>query len=111
MSRRSWKRASSTPTASRRKSGGPCRVANWFPDMAKVLVVEDNPDNMVLAVFLLRSAGHTVLSATNAETGLTLARNEQPQLIVMDIQLPAMDGLEATALLKQDDATRAIPVI
>ena len=52
-----------------------------------------------------------MLSATDAEAGLTLARDEQPDLILMDIQLPGMDGLEATALLKQDDATRAIPVI
>ena len=79
--------------------------------MATVLVVEDNPANMTLAVFLLESAGHTVLSATNAEAGLTLAREEQPDLILMDIQLPGMDGLEATRLLKQDDATRGIPVI
>ena len=79
--------------------------------MAKVLIVEDNPANMTLATFLLESAGHTVLSATDAEAGLTLARDEQPDLILMDIQLPGMDGLEATALLKQDDATRAIPVI
>jgi two-component system cell cycle response regulator DivK len=79
--------------------------------MAKVLIVEDNPANMALAVFLLESAGHTVLSATDAEAGLTLARDEQPNLILMDIQLPGMDGLEATALLKRDDATRAIPVI
>ncbi len=77
----------------------------------RVLVVEDNPANMTLAIFLLESAGHTVLSATDAEAGLTLARAEQPDLILMDIQLPGMDGLEATALLKQDDATRAIPVI
>ena len=79
--------------------------------MAKILVVEDNPDNMTFAVFLLQSAGHTVLSATDAEAGLTLARDEQPDLILMDIQLAGMDGLEATALLKRDDATRAIPVI
>ena len=79
--------------------------------MATVLVVEDNPTNMTLAVFLLESAGHTVLSATDAEAGLTLARDEQPDLILMDIQLPGMDGLQATALLKRDDATRAIPVI
>ncbi len=79
--------------------------------MAKVLIVEDNPTNMTLAVFLLKSAGHTVLSATDAEAGLTLARDEQPDLILMDIQLPGMDGLEATELLKQDGATRAIPVI
>jgi two-component system cell cycle response regulator DivK len=79
--------------------------------MAKVLIVEDNPANMTLAVFLLQLAGHAVLSATDAEAGLTLARDEQPNLILMDIQLPGMDGLEATALLKRDDATRAIPVI
>ena len=79
--------------------------------MAKILIVEDNPDNMSLVVFLLQSAGHTVLTAMDAEAGLTLARDEQPNLILMDIQLPGMDGLEATALLKLDEATRAIPVI
>ncbi len=79
--------------------------------MAKVLVVEDNIANMTLAIFLLQSAGHTVLSATDAEAGLTLARDEQPNLILMDIQLPGMDGLAATVLLKRDDATGAIPVI
>ena len=67
--------------------------ARGRPDMAKVLVVEDNPANMTLATFLLESAGHTVLSATDAEAGLTLARAEQPDLILMDIQLPGMDGL------------------
>lgn len=79
--------------------------------MARVLVIEDNPANMTLALFLLRSAGHTALSATDAEAGLTLARDEHPDLILMDIQLPGMDGLQATGMLKQDDATRAIPVI
>lgn len=79
--------------------------------MAKVLIVEDNAANMTLAVFLLQSAGHDVVTAADAEAGLTLARDEQPDLILMDIQLPGMDGLEATALLKSDDATRAIPVI
>jgi two-component system cell cycle response regulator DivK len=79
--------------------------------MAKVLIVEDNAANMTLAIFLLQSAGHTVISATDAEAGLTLARDEKPNLILMDIQLPAMDGLEATVLLKRDEATRAIPVI
>src|SRR5688572_31962378 len=79
--------------------------------MATVLIVEDNPANMTLAIFLLESAGHTVLSATDAEAGLTLANNAQPNLILMDIQLPGMDGLEAAALLKRDVTTRAIPVI
>ena len=79
--------------------------------MAKVLIVEDNPANMTLAVFLLQSAGHTVLSATDAEAGLTLARDEQPNLILMDIQLPGHGRPRSHALLKRDDATRAIPVI
>ncbi|MEO6876946.1 MAG: response regulator [Gemmatimonadaceae bacterium] len=79
--------------------------------MTTVLVVEDNPANMTLAVFLLESAGHRVLSAIDAEAGLTLARVEQPDLILMDIQLPGMDGLEATGVLKASEETRAIPVI
>ncbi len=79
--------------------------------MAKVLVVEDNHANMTLAAFLLKSVGHTVLSAIDAEVALTLARDEQPALILMDIQLPGMDGLQATALLKADEKTRHIPVI
>jgi two-component system cell cycle response regulator DivK len=79
--------------------------------MARVLVVEDNATNMTLATFLLQSAGHTVLLATDAEAGLTLARTEQPNLILMDIQLPGMDGLAATGLLKRENTTRAIPVI
>ena len=79
--------------------------------MATILVIEDNPANMTLVTFLLQSVGHTVLSTTDAEAGLSLARGEQPHLILMDIQLPGMDGLKATALLKGDNATRAIPVI
>ena len=79
--------------------------------MARVLIVEDNPTNMKLADLLLRSAGHTVLTAVDAETGLTLARVDQPDLILMDIQLPGMDGLAATALLKHDPLTASIPII
>jgi two-component system cell cycle response regulator DivK len=79
--------------------------------MARILVVEDNPANMKLACLLLRNAGHTALCAVDAETGLTLARAERPDLILMDIQLPGMDGLTATALLKQDPSTGAVPII
>jgi two-component system cell cycle response regulator DivK len=79
--------------------------------MATILIVDDNPTNMKLSTFLLESADYTVLAATNAETGLTMAREGHPDLILMDIQLPGMDGLEATALLKADEATRDIPVI
>jgi two-component system, cell cycle response regulator DivK len=79
--------------------------------MARVLVIEDNASNMTLATFLLESAGHTVLSATDAEGGLAIARAEHPDLVLMDVQLPGMDGLQATALLKGDPSTRGIPVI
>ena len=79
--------------------------------MAKILIIEDNRANMKLASLLVRNAGHTVLCATDAETGLTMARGEQPDLILMDIQLPGMDGLAATVVLKKDPATAAIPVI
>ena len=79
--------------------------------MPTILIVEDNASNMKLATTLLESAGHTVLCVTTAEAGLALARAERPSLILMDVQLPGMDGLQATALLKQDATTRAIPVI
>ena len=79
--------------------------------MASILIIEDNASNMTLARFLLESAGHAVLSAVDAEAGLTLARDRRPDLILMDIQLPGMDGLEATSLLKGDAATRDIPVL
>jgi two-component system cell cycle response regulator DivK len=79
--------------------------------MATVLIVEDNLTNLKLATFLLESAGHTVLSASDAEAGLTSARAERPDLILMDVQLPGISGLDAAAQLKRDEATRRIPII
>ena len=70
--------------------------------MARVLIIEDNPANMKLAVLLLQNVGHVPLRAVDAETGMAMARFDQPDLILMDIQLPGMDGLTATGLLKQD---------
>lgn len=79
--------------------------------MARILIIEDNAANMRLACLLLNKAGHTALCAMDAETGLMLARIDQPDLILMDIQLPGMDGLTATALLKKDPVTAGTPVI
>lgn len=79
--------------------------------MARILVIEDDAATMKLTVLVLRSAGHTALCAVDARTGMTLARTDQPDLILMDILLPGMDGLTATALLKADPATAAIPII
>jgi two-component system, cell cycle response regulator len=77
----------------------------------KVLVIEDNELNMKLAVALLSISHFEVLKATNAESGLQLARSERPDLILMDIQLPGMDGLTATSLMKSDAELRDIPVV
>jgi len=76
-----------------------------------ILIIEDNPANMKLATTVLSKADYQVLPATDAEAGMVLAKSEQPDLILMDVQLPGMDGLTATGLLKQDPATQRIPII
>jgi two-component system cell cycle response regulator DivK len=78
--------------------------------MARILIIEDNPWNIQIAELLLLRAGHEVLQATDAPQGIALARSALPQLILMDLNLPGMDGLAATRLLKQDAATRAIKI-
>lgn len=79
--------------------------------MWRTLVIEDSPTNMMLTLTILESAGHAVLTAARAAEGIEIARREAPDVILMDIQLPDMDGLEATRILKADPATRSIPVI
>lgn len=79
--------------------------------MAKILVVEDNETNMELATALVVANGHVPVQAWTAEEGIQRARAEKPALILMDISLPGMDGLTATALLKQDPTTTHIPVV
>ena len=79
--------------------------------MARILIIEDNPANLKLALLLLKNAGHTPLCAIDAESGMALARSDAPDLILMDMQLPDMDGLTATMHLKADPTTAAIPVI
>lgn len=79
--------------------------------MARILIVEDTPANMLLAGTILQSVGHTLLQAADAPLGLALAKEHQPDLVLMDIQLPGMDGLAATRALKADERTHAIPVL
>jgi len=76
-----------------------------------ILVIEDNPINMKLASELLTKTGYTVRQASDAETGIRMARRDAPGLILMDIQLPGMNGLTAARLLKSDDRTKDIPII
>ena len=77
----------------------------------QILLVEDNPLNRELAEAILVRAGYEVLMAPNGESALATARSEQPDLILMDIELPGLDGLEATRRLKADPSLRAIPVL
>lgn len=77
----------------------------------KVLIIEDNELNMKLVVTLLKIANYEVIETGDAETGIQLARLHRPALILMDIQLPGIDGLTATRILKGDESLRDIPVI
>lgn len=77
----------------------------------KVLVVEDYPLNMELVTDLLEASGFVVLQATSAEQGLGIAARERPDIILMDVSLPGLDGLAAVERLQMDRATRTIPVV
>jgi two-component system cell cycle response regulator DivK len=79
--------------------------------VAKIIIIEDNPANMKLAAFLLHSAGHEVIQAADAETGLALIRKHLPALVLMDMQLPGMDGLAATRRLKADAELKHIKIV
>lgn len=77
----------------------------------KILIVEDNEQNLYLATYLLENSGYTVCAARTGLEGLAMAQTEHPDLILMDLQLPEMDGYEATKRLKSDPATERIPVV
>ena len=76
-----------------------------------VLIVEDNDKNLKLARDLLRYHGFETIEATSAEDGIPLAVERKPRLILMDIQLPGMDGVSALEKLRADTATAAIPIV
>jgi two-component system, cell cycle response regulator DivK len=76
-----------------------------------VLIVEDNPLNMKLFSAMIGAQGYEVLQAGDGAQGLDLARRLHPDLIIMDIQLPGISGLEVTRNLKADDSTRQIPIV
>jgi CheY-like chemotaxis protein len=77
----------------------------------KILLIEDNEVNRRLAEFLLRSHGYAVAQAATASEAFEMLKTDRPDLIVMDIQLPDIDGFEATRKLKLDPATRDIPIV
>jgi len=76
-----------------------------------VLLVEDNEDNLLIYSTILRHSGYVVVEARDGQAGIDAARKEHPGLILMDVSIPIIDGLEATRRLKADPATKEIPII
>lgn len=77
----------------------------------KVLVIEDNDQNLYLVTFLLEKSGFAVIAARNGQDGINKACQENPALILLDIQLPLMNGYEVARKLRQIDAVQSIPII
>ena len=76
-----------------------------------ILVIEDNEQNMYLTEFILSQHGHSVLKASNGPDGIALAQQKKPDVILLDIQLPGMDGYAIAHALKGDEGTKKIPII
>jgi len=79
--------------------------------MKRILVVEDNEINMYLCSRILKSSGYEVIEARSGEEGVELTIKEKPDLILMDIQLPGIDGLETTKRIRKSEANGEIPII
>jgi two-component system cell cycle response regulator DivK len=78
---------------------------------ARMLIIEDNPDSLELAAYLLESAGHTTLRALDGETGVQLALQESPDLVICDLQIPRMDGHAVVRALRANPKWRPVPVV
>jgi len=79
--------------------------------MKRILVVEDNEKNMYLVSFILKKNGYEVIEALSGEEGLELAIKEKPDLVIMDIQLPGIDGLKTTKRIRESEADSKLPII
>jgi len=79
--------------------------------MARILIIEDTMENMYLTTYLLTNAGHEIIQATTGEEGVKKALSEHPDIILMDILLPGIDGYEATRQIKKAEKESPIPVI
>ena len=77
----------------------------------RILIVEDNPKNLKLLRDVLRFSGYEVIEATSGEDGVRLAASEEPDLILMDLQLPGIDGAEALRRIRAGERTREVPVV
>jgi CheY-like chemotaxis protein len=79
--------------------------------MAKILIIEDNEQNMYLETFILQKQGHEILQARSGEMGIALAAQQAPDLILLDIQLPGMDGYTVARELRKNAVSAHIPII
>lgn len=79
--------------------------------MKKVLIIEDNENNLYMMRFILTQMGHEVLEARDGASGVDLAKEKRPDLILMDIQLPVLDGYSATRRIREDEALKEVPII
>ena len=79
--------------------------------MARILLIEDSPTDTAVLTQLLQRNGHQVMASGNAEEGIEICKREQPDLVLMDLVLPGMNGFQATRALSRDAATKQIPVL